>query len=138
MFLLAVCLLSFAGQESLEQLMAKADSASTGQQPDVCMEVADRELKIATDSYNQNKPDQGRAALEQIVKYADKAHSAAIHSGKKLKHTEIQIRKISEHLRDLRSNANADDQPVIQSAIDRLENFRTELLNSMFGSKKHG
>ena len=137
-FFLAACLLSFARhEEPLNDLMAKADAASSGQQADLCMDVADRELKLALDAYNGNKPKEGYAALDQIVKYSDKAQSAAIHSGKKLKRTEIKIRRISERLRDLKSNADPDDQPVIQAAIDKLERFRTDLLNSMFGSKSH-
>jgi hypothetical protein len=137
-FLLAACLLSSARHEdSLNDLMAKADAAAAGQQADLCMEVADRELKASIDAYNGNKPTQGHAALDQLVKYSDKAHFAAIHSGKKLKPTEIKIRKLAEHLRDLKANADADDQPVIQAAIDKLETYRTDLLNSMFGTKGH-
>jgi len=32
-------------------------------------------------------------------------------------------------------NVGADDQPAIQNAVDKLEEFRTALLQSMFGSK---
>jgi hypothetical protein len=134
--LLAGSLLALGREESLEQLMAKADAAPVSHQADLCVEVADRELQLAVDAYKGNKTDQGRSSLEQIVKYSDKAHSAAIHSGKKLKHVEIRIRRISDRLRDLKSNADPDDQSVIQAAIDKLETFRTELLQSMFGSKK--
>jgi hypothetical protein len=136
LFLVGVSLLSFGREESLEQLMAKADAAPQGQQIDLCIEVANRALKLTLDAYKANNPDQGRSALDEIVKYSDKAHSAAIHTGKKIKHTEIRIRRISERLRDLKSNADADDQPIIQAAIDKLEAFRTELLKSMFGSKQ--
>jgi hypothetical protein len=136
LFLVGVSLLSFGREESLEQLMVKADAAPQAQQTDLCIEIADRELKLTLDAYKANNPDQGRAALDEIVKYSDKAHSAAIHTGKKIKHTEIRIRRISERLRDLKSNADADDQPIIQAAIDKLEAFRTELLKSMFGSKQ--
>jgi hypothetical protein len=54
-----------------------------------------------------------------------------------MKHTEINIRRISERLRDLKFNVEADDQPGIQGAIDKLEDFRTEILKNMFGSKPH-
>lgn len=134
--LLAASLLAFGRQETLEQLIASADAAPTEKQADLCVKVADRELKLTVAAYEANKPDQGRSALDQIVKYSDKAHTAAIHTRKKLKHTEIGLRKISERLRDLKLNANADDQPIIQTAIDKLESFRTELLHSMFGLKK--
>ena len=136
--ILGSCSISFARpDESLAQLMAKADSASAEHRADLSMQVADRELKLATDSYKQNKIEDARASLQQIVKYSDNARSAAIHTGKKLKHTEIQIRRIAGHLRDLKFNVDADDQPVIQAAIDKLESFRTELLKSMFGSKNN-
>ena len=124
-------------QESLEQLMAKADAASSGQQADLCMEVADRELKLTTEAYKASKAEEGRASLQQIVKYSDKAHSAAIQSGKRLKHTEIKMRQIAGHLRDLKFNVDVDDQPIVQAVVDKLEEFRTEMLKSMFGSKSN-
>jgi hypothetical protein len=131
----AVC--SARREEPLKQLMAKADAASAGEQADLCMQVAERELKLTIDSYKANKPEDGRVSLQQIVKYADKAHFAAMHSGKKLKPTEIKVRRIASHLRDLKFNVDADDQPLVQAAVDKLEDFRTEILKSMFGSNKN-
>jgi hypothetical protein len=137
-FLFSAGVLSFARQqESLEQLIAKADAASGGQQSDLCMEVAERELKLAIEAFKANKADEGRASLQQIVKYADKGHSAAIQSGKRLKHTEIKLRQIAGRLRDLKFNVDVDDQPLVQAAVDKLEDFRTKILKSMFGSKKN-
>ncbi|HKW17937.1 MAG TPA: hypothetical protein VJO35_10545 [Terriglobales bacterium] len=136
LFLLAASLLSPGREESLDQLRTKADAAPAAQQIDLCIEVADRELKLTLDAYGANKTQDGRSAIDQIVTYSDKARSAAIHAGKKQKHTEIRIRRISERLRDLKLNVDPDDQPIIQAAIDKLESFRTELLKSMFGSKR--
>jgi hypothetical protein len=137
-FLLSASISGFAReQDSLQQLMAKADAASAKQQPDLCMEVAEREAKVASDAYKDNKSDEGRESLQQIVKYADKGHSSALQSGKRLKHTEIKLRQIAGRLRDLKSNVDVDDQPLVQAAVDKLEDFRTEILNSMFGSKSN-
>ncbi|MCU1271316.1 MAG: hypothetical protein JWN74_2610 [Acidobacteriaceae bacterium] len=124
-------------QESIEQLMAKADAASSGQQADLCLEVAERETKLTIEAFKAGRVEDGRASLQQIMKYADKAHSAAIHSGKRLKHTEIKMRQIAGHLRDLKSNVDADDQPIVQAVVDKLEEFRTQILKSMFGSKSN-
>ena len=71
------------------------------------------------------------------MKYADKGHTAAIQSGKRLKHTEIKLRQTALHLRDLRFNVDVDDQPLVQAAVDKLEDFRTEILKAMFGSKNN-
>jgi hypothetical protein len=124
-------------QESIEQLMAKADAASSGQQADLCLEVAERETKLTIEAFKAGRVEDGRASLQQIMKYADKAHSAAIQSGKRLKHTEIKMRQIAGHLRDLKSNVDADDQPIVQAVVDKLEEFRTQILKSMFGSKSN-
>jgi hypothetical protein len=93
--------------------------------------------RIIGDDFKADKMEEFRAAMQQIVKYADSAHSAALHSGKHLKHTEIKIREISNHLRDIKGNVDAEEQPPVQAVIDRLEGFRTELLHSMFGSKSN-
>jgi len=136
--LLATSILSFGrSEEPLQQLIARADAAPPAHQPDLYLEVAERELKSTVESYKANQPEQGRVALEQIMTYADKAHAAAIHTGKRIKHTEIKIRQIATRLRDLKLDVAVDDQPLIQAAVDKLETFRTELLRSMFGSKSN-
>jgi hypothetical protein len=138
MFALSAALFCFARQEdTLPQLMARADAASSGQQADLCMEVAEREVKSVIEAYKANKTDEVRDSLQQIVKYADKGHSAAIQSGKRLKHTEIKLRQVALRLRDLKFNVDADDQPLVQATVDKLEDFRTEILKNMFGSKNN-
>jgi hypothetical protein len=134
--LLAVVASAFARkEETLEQLAARADSAHVDQQPNLCMEVAERALKAGTDAYKANQDDQFRSSLQQVITYSDKARSAAINSRKHIKSTEIKIRKISERLKDLKLNVNYDDQATVQAVIDKLEKFRTDLLQSMFGSR---
>jgi len=136
-FILVASAVSFStDQETLDQLIARANAAQPGQQPDLFLEVADREVKFAIESYKANKPEDGSAALQQVVNYADKAHSLVLQSGKKLPHTEIKIRRMSRSLRDLKQNVEADDQSGVQAAVDKLESFRSELLKAMFGAKK--
>ena len=136
--LLAATVCSFGRKdETIEQLIARAAAARPDQQPDLYMQVADRELKIAMEAYKANQWDQFRPALQLVVKYSGDAHSAAMHSDKHIKRTEIKIREISNKLRDLKLNVEVDEQPGVQAAVDRLEGFRTELLHSMFGSKNN-
>ena len=128
---------TFGREETTEELIARADAARPDQQPDLYMQVAQRQLKSATEAYKSDKMEDFRVAVQQIVKYSDSAHSAAMHSGKHLKHTEIKIREIALRLRDIKLNVEVEEQPPVQAAIDRLEGFRTELLHSMFGSKSN-
>jgi hypothetical protein len=71
-----------------------------------------------------------------VATYSEKAHDAAIQSGKKLKNTEIDFRKMSAKLRDIKRTLNFDDQAPVQAAADRLESLRTDLLSHMFGKGK--
>jgi DNA repair photolyase len=136
--LLAVSSPSFGKRdETIEQLTARAEAAPLQQQSDLFLEVAERELKLATEAFKADKREEGRTALEQIVKYSDKAHSAAIASRKRIKHTEIKLRQISGRLRDIKMNVDVDDQAQVQATIGKLEDFRSELLKSMFGSKNN-
>src|SRR5450432_315186 len=120
--------------ETTEELIARAEAARPDQQPDLYMEIAQRAQKSVADAYKDDKSEEFRAGLQQIVKYSDKARSAALQSGKRVKNTEIKIREIAIRLRDLKLNVDVDDQPPVQAAADQLESFRTELLHAMFGT----
>jgi len=72
---------------------------------------------------------------KQLVGYSGKASDAASQIGKKLKDTEIALRKMAQKLRDLKRGLPYEDQGPVQAAADRLEQMRTELLSRMFGKK---
>lgn len=120
-------------EETLEALIARADAARPEQQPELYAEIAERQLKALTESSKSEHWDEFRAQLQDVVKYCDRAQATAIQSKKKVKRTEIKIRQISQRLRDIKLNVDADDQPSVQGAVDKLEHFRAELFRSMFG-----
>jgi len=135
--LLAISLLAFAYKtETLQELMARAESAKVEDRPALCVEIAERQLKSADELYTAGKVDDARTALQDVVTYSEKAHDAAIQSGKKVKNTEIAFRKMAAKLRDIKRSLNFDDQAPVQAAADRLESLRTDLLSHMFGKGK--
>ena len=85
----------------------------------------------------QSRADARRAGRRSKIGRFDRnlAHSAAMRTDKRIKRTEIKIREISNKLRGMKLNVDVDDQPAVQDAIDKLEQFRNELFQSMFGSK---
>lgn len=125
-----------AKDQNLEELIARAKAAPVKDQPSLYMEIADRKLKAADDLYNAGKIDEARAAIADVVDYSQKAHDAAVQSGKKLKGTEMASRKMSHRLRDLKRTLNFEDQPPVGAAADRLESLAQDLLNHMFGKGK--
>jgi hypothetical protein len=135
--LLATALSVFASKpESLQDLIARADAAKVDDRPALYVEIAERQLKSADDSFTSGKVENAQAAVKDVVTYSEKAHDAAIQSGKKLKNTEIEFRKMATKLRDIKRTLNFDDQAPVEDAADRLESLRTDLLSHMFGKAK--
>jgi hypothetical protein len=129
---------SFARKdESLADLVARAEAAKSDQKADVYMELAERQRQAANDAKKAERWDEFRADLKDVEASCDKAHAAAMGSSKHAKNTEIRIRRIATHLKETKMDVSVDDQPAVQHVIDRLEEFRTELLRSMFGGKSH-
>jgi polyhydroxyalkanoate synthesis regulator phasin len=122
--------------QSLQDLIARANSAAVKDQPALYIDIAERRLKAADDLYNEGKVDDARDAVADVVTYSEKAHDAAIQSGKRLKPTEMASRKMSRRLRDLKHTLNFEDQAPVQAAADRLESLAQDLLTHMFGKGK--
>jgi hypothetical protein len=133
LFMLAVSAISLAKDESIPQLLARAEAARTEDRPPLYTEAAERRLHNADDLYNEGRVEEARAAVTDVVSYSEKASQAATQTGKRLKNTEIAVRKMAEKLRDIKRSLAFEDQPAVQAAIDRLESLRTGMLNRMFG-----
>jgi hypothetical protein len=120
-------------EETLEQLIARADAAKPEKQPELYIEIAERQMKALTEASKGESWEEFRPELQQVVKYSERAQASAIQSKKKIKRTEIKIRQMSQRLRDIKLDVDPDDQPSVQSAVDKLEHFRAELFKAMFG-----
>jgi rubrerythrin len=122
-------------EESVQQLSARAESAPLGDRPALYIRIARQQAEAADKLYLAENPEAGNSALNDVVTYSGKASDTAASSGKKLKDTEIALRKMAEKFRDVKHNLPFDDQAPVQEAIDRLEKMRTDLLSAMFGKK---
>ena len=122
-------------EESLEQLIARAESAPPGDRPGLYIQIARQQAEAADKLYREGNAEAGSQALNDTVTYAEKARDAAASTGKRLKDTEIALRKMAEKFRDVKHNLPFDDQAPVQQAIDRLEKMRTDLLSVMFSKK---
>ncbi len=128
---------SASAEESTEQLIARAESARLEDRCALYLEIARRRAEAADKLYSAGNVDAGNSALQDVVAFSKKATDAAISTGKKLKNTEIALRKMAERFRDVKRNAAFEDQAPIQQTVDELEKMRTDLLAAMFGKKKN-
>jgi len=135
--LLAVSLVVFAStEETLQGLIARAEAAPLRDRAVLYVEIAARQLKSAGALYDAGKAEQARIAVQDVITYSSKAHDAAIKSDRKVKNTELAMRSMARHLRDMKHTLNYEDQPPVQAAVDRLETLADDLLSHMFGKGK--
>jgi hypothetical protein len=125
-----------AKDESLDQLMARAESARPEDRSALCLEIARQKAEAADKLYQTGNAEAGNAALQDVLAFSKKATDASIDTGKKLKNTEIALRKMAEKFRDIKRTVAFEDQAPIQQTMDELEKMRTDLLSAMFGKKK--
>lgn len=123
-------------EETVDALKARLPNAAPDDRPELCIRIAQHLLHSADLLYNDGHVDDARTSVEELVAYAEKARDAAIVSKKHLKNVEIDTRKMSERLRDIKRTLAFEDQPPLDQAIRRLEEIRTVLLQEMFAKKK--
>ncbi len=137
LLLLAVAGAAAARDESLDELKARAQSASPQDRPRIYVEIAELQLRTANQFYKDGDVEKARVAVDDIVTYSEKARDSATETKKHLKNVEIRVRKIAERLRDIKGTLAIEDQPVVDQAVQRLETVRTSLLDQMFAKDKN-
>jgi len=125
-----------AKDETVEELKARLETARAEDRPELCMQIARRQLRDADTLYKDGSVAQAAAAVDDVVTYSEKARDAATQTKKHLKNVEIDVRKMAEKLRDIKRTLAFEDQLPVERAIRRLEDVRTALLQEMFAKDK--
>jgi hypothetical protein len=117
---------------SVEDLKAKVSSASVGDRPHLCVQIAQKQLAEADKQYAAADFEKGQAALVDVVAYSELARDYAIQSHKYQKQSEIAVRTMARKLTELMHSLSHDDQAPVRDAVNRLQRVRDDLLISMF------
>jgi hypothetical protein len=133
-FTLTLC--TAAKDETVAELKSRLENAHPDERPELCIQIARRQLRDADRLFHDGNVNQADAAVEDIVTYSEKARDAATQTKKHLKNVEIDVRKMAEKLRDIKRTLVFDDQAPVEQAIRRLEDIRTALLKEMFAKDK--
>ena len=133
--LLPVIVLAQATSQPAPGLKAKADAAQGSEKIVLSLEYAHQQLEHANALYTEGDIEQGEAAIHEVVAYSKLAADVATSSGKRLKQTEIELRKIEHRMRDIGQSLNIDDRPPVETSVEQLEQLRASLLAKMFGEK---
>jgi hypothetical protein len=130
--LLFSALASADKQESVDALKARVQNLHPREQVELYTKIAERQVDALDRAYNGGTEKDAQAALTDVVNYGVKAAQVSSETGKRMKNTEIAIRKISLRLEAIRKTLDIDDRAPVGEAIQKLEAARTELLNRMF------
>jgi hypothetical protein len=121
-----------SNEPSVEDLKARLASASIGDRPHLCVQIAHRQLVEADKLYAAAEVEKGQAALVDVVAYSELARDYAIQSHKYQKQSEIAVRAMARKLTELMHSLGHDEQAPVQDAINRLQRVRDDLLKAMF------
>jgi hypothetical protein len=121
---------------AVEALKARVSSASIGDRPHLCVQIAARQLAEADKLYATSDVEKGQAALTDVVAYSELARDYAIQSHKYQKQTEIAARTMTRKLNDILHSLGQADRAPVQDAINRLQRVRDDLLIAMFPKGK--
>jgi hypothetical protein len=119
-------------EPTIDELKARLASASLGDRPHLCVQIAQKQLAEADKFYAANELEKGQAALTDVVAFSELARDYAIQSRKYQKQTEIAARTMTRKLTDLLHTLGHDDQASVRDAINRLQRVRDDLLVAMF------
>jgi hypothetical protein len=125
-------------EPTIEELKAQIAHADVRDRPALCIRVSERQLDAADRFYAAGDSEEAKADLADVVSFAEMARDYAIQSHKHEKQSEIALRKAARKLANLKHAVSLEDQQQVQTAIDRLEKIRDDLLAAMFpkGGKK--
>ena len=138
-FLLLVCLLAFASvpaQRAAPNLLAQAEAAQGKKRAELFMEVAEERVNQAGRLFEEGKIEEAQAAVKAAVAASQEASDAAIKSHRRLKQTEISVRRLARRLTEIAATLTFEDREAVKVHVEKLEAIRRELLDAMFEKKK--
>lgn len=133
LFLLALAAL--ADDKGLDQLKAEADRAGNDQAK-ASAELAERLVSVADKQFTDGESVKGHATVQEILQYGARSRDLAIKSRKKMKETEIHLRRCRFALGNMRRTLAAEDRPPVEAVEKKLEQFGQDILEAMFAPPK--
>src|SRR5262245_14766266 len=124
-----------ADEEPTEKLIARADLRSDNQ-AEYCAEVTRREVEVANQFYTSGDVQKAVEAVNLAVTYSQKALEAAKRTHKRLKETDLTLRRASRRLSDVGQTLAFEDKPLVKEAVDKIEQTRSQILALMFAPKR--
>ena len=135
LLLLVMTLGALAEDKTVDQLKAEAERPGADQAK-LSAEVAERLVPVADKLFTDGQSVKGNATVQEILQYGKRARELAISTRKKMKDTEIHLRRCRRALENLRRTLAAEDRPAVEAVEKQLEQFGEDILEAMFAPPK--
>jgi hypothetical protein len=123
-------------QDTLDKLKADAEKAHGGQQARLYAQIGDKLVDVADQQFTAGKSVEGLATVQDVLQYATKARDIALNTHDARKQVEILLRQTQRHLEAVKRTLAAEDRQELDQVEKKLEQYRQELMDSMFAPKK--
>jgi hypothetical protein len=128
----AMAALAVDKKGTIEELKERFENSHGKDRVELGVVIAQRQIDAAEKAYNAGDTDTGQRDVVDVAQYGIAAANEAVSTGKRMKDTEIDLRKVSERLDNLARSVDIDARPPVQEAQKRLEAARNNLLTRMF------
>ena len=142
--LLLISFCALAQQQPVQQpdpfaaRRTEAGTANGGHRAKLFVDLAHAEMEAADKAFTDGNVELGHKLATAAAGDADESSKAAVDSGKRLKDSEIDLRRLQMRTRDIGQSLNFEDRPPIEKIVQRIELMREAILDRMFGGKKKG
>jgi hypothetical protein len=122
--------------QEIERLKAEIAKAGHGRRAQLNSELADKLVDIADQQFVAGESVKAHDTIKEAFEHATAAHDEALHTRKKMKEVEINLRLTQRHIDVVRRTLAAEDRPALEAIEKKLGDYRQDLLDAMFSPKK--
>jgi hypothetical protein len=131
-----VASLSLQAQLTIDQLRARMEQSSGGNKAKFAMQIAAIHVEQASTEFNAGQSDKGHDLVRQATELVQVAGDASLGANKRVKDTEISVRKLERRLQEIHRSVSFDDQDEIDESLKLISVIRNQLLDRMFSLDK--
>lgn len=124
-----------AQDDAVRRLEQIADGSDGSDCARYSLAVALHTIETANHNYNDGNVDEAETAVNLTMHYAERGAKCALFSRKQQRETEISLRRLSKRFADIERSLSYDDRPLVHAQIDKIDNWRSQLMVAMFGGK---
>jgi hypothetical protein len=88
--------------------------------------------ELAGHQLEQGDTTNAAATLAEVSTYADRVHEHLGDSSKRVKDSEMLMHRTTQRLSGFIQRASAEDRPMLEGALKRLNQVQSELLTAVF------